>query len=238
MQRSPGGASAERLGLADAMRERTRALHVKAEQSGIIREILQGRASRGGYVLYLRNLLPVYEQLETSIEKQCHLPALAGMAQREIYRSPALRSDLEALGGAEWKTSVPVLSAASRYAERIALAARGDGARLLAHAYTRYLGDLNGGLVLGRILAGTLALEPGARAFYAFPLVGDLKLFIKEYREVLNSAGRKIDDFDGVLGEAEAAFRDNIEVSREVRAASQRASARSGTARSHRLRSD
>ena len=216
MQRSPGGAGAEKLGLADAMRDRTRSLHLQAEQSGIIREILHGRASRGRYVLYLRNLLPAYEQLETGIEKQRHLPALAGMARREIYRSSALRSDLEALGGADWKTSVPVLSAAARYADRIALAARGNGTRLLAHAYTRYLGDLNGGAVLGRILARTLALEPGARAFYAFPLIADLNLFIKEYRQSFDSAGCKIADFDDVLGEAEAAFRDNIEVSREV----------------------
>jgi heme oxygenase len=215
MPGSPG-ARAVRPGLADAMRDRTRALHELAEQSGIVREVLWGRVSRDGYVLYIRNLLPAYEQLETSIEKLRHLPALAGIARSEIYRSPALRSDLEALGGADWRTSIPVLSAASGYADRIARAAQGDGARLLAHAYTRYLGDLNGGLVLGRILARTLALEPGARAFYAFPLIGDLNLFIKEYREALDSAGREIDDFEAVVGEAESAFRDNIEVSREV----------------------
>jgi heme oxygenase len=199
-----GYAGAARPGLADAMRDRTRALHVQAERSGIIGEILRGRASRDGYVLYLRNLLPAYEQLEASIEQQRHLPALAGIARSEIYRSPALRSDLEALGGADWRTSHPVLSAASRYA------AGGDGARLLAHAYTRYLGDLNGGAILGRILARTLALEPGARAFYAFPRIGNLDLFITQYREAIDAAGRTIDTFDAVLGEAESAFRNNI----------------------------
>jgi heme oxygenase len=35
-------------------------------------------------------------------------------------------------------------------------AAEGDGTRLIAHAYTRYLGDLSGGQILQRLLARSL----------------------------------------------------------------------------------
>jgi len=46
---------------------RTKALHVEAERTGIIRDLLRGEATREGYVLLLRNLLPAYRAMEQGL---------------------------------------------------------------------------------------------------------------------------------------------------------------------------
>ena len=52
-----------------ALYMRTKTLHVEAERTGIIRDLLRGEASREGYVLLLRNLLPAYQAMERGLER-------------------------------------------------------------------------------------------------------------------------------------------------------------------------
>ena len=80
----------------------------------------------------------------------------------------AIEADLVALCGAHWSQGIPLLAAGELYARRIAKAAEGDGTRLIAHAYTRYLGDLSGGQILQRLLARSLDLQPSELSFYDF----------------------------------------------------------------------
>ena len=65
-----------------ALRERTRELHIQAERSGFIADMLHGRASRHGYVLMLQNLLPVYRTLETQLAKHAEGLRAAGVRRR------------------------------------------------------------------------------------------------------------------------------------------------------------
>ncbi len=202
-------------GFADLLRERTRALHTRAERSGVVADLLQGRASRFGYTLLLRNLLPAYERLEDGIELHRATPGLAPLAERAVYRATAIESDLLALCGPEWPRSLPLLGSGERYADRVTQAAADDGARLLAHAYARFLGDLNGGQILSRLLRRSLALDPSALAFYAYPGIADLAAFRNGYREALDRAAAFVDT-GPVVEEALAAFEHNIEVAQEV----------------------
>lgn len=79
---------------------------------------------------------------------------------------------------------------------------------LLAHAYTRYLGDLSGGKILARVAKRALMLDSAGSgkdgkvteglAFYDFPLLrGSIKAFKDTYRSKLN----KLDVTDGVVQE-------------------------------------
>lgn len=56
---------------------RTKTLHVEAERTGIIRDLLRGEASREGYVLLLRNLLPAYQAMEQGLHRHRSSPPLA-----------------------------------------------------------------------------------------------------------------------------------------------------------------
>jgi heme oxygenase len=214
-----GARDPARHGLADAFRDRTRLLHGRAERSGVIRDIMRGQATRDGYALLLRNLLPAYEQMERGLDRHRHAPAVREVARRELYRGRAIADDLAALCGREWRRSLPLLAAGKRYANRTAEAAQGDGSRLIAHAYARYLGDLSGGRILRRLLARSLALEPSALSFYDFPGIADTEAFKADYRAALDRAAAAMIDVADVVEEAAVAFRLNIAVSEAVHAA-------------------
>jgi heme oxygenase len=206
-------------GLAGALRERTRALHARAERSGIVRELLRGRASRDAYALLLRNLLPAYTALEHGLDRHRDSPGVRQVALPALYRAGALASDLAALSGRKWDRSLALLPAGERYEHAVTQAAEGNGARLIAHAYARYLGDLSGGQVMKRLLAQSLALAPQSLAFYDFPEIADASAFKTEYRDALDRAAGELSDVNAVLDEAGAAFGLNIDVSEAVLAA-------------------
>jgi heme oxygenase len=121
---------------------RTKALHVEAERTGIIRELLRGSATRDGYILLLRNLLPAYRAMEQGLARHLKTPGIGALARYRLDRAPAIESDLVVLCGHAWHHDVPLLPAGGNYARRIAEAVKGNGSRLIAHAYTRYLGYL------------------------------------------------------------------------------------------------
>jgi heme oxygenase (biliverdin-producing, ferredoxin) len=205
------------MGLADRLQERTAALHREAERSGFFRAMLQGRASREGYALFLFNLLPAYRELERRLEGGRGGDAAASaLALTALYRSAAIEADLRALCGGEEGQRPPLLSEGAAYRDRVAAAA--GGGRLLAHAYVRYLGDLNGGRILRRVLARAPGLEPEALGFYDFPGVADADRFAASCRAAVDRV--ELGDAEpAALDEACAAFELNIRLSQAVAAA-------------------
>lgn len=199
------------------LREGTRELHMRAERTGIVAELLHGRGGRRAYALLLRNLLPAYEALERSLGRYCSSPIFSEFAWTDLFRAPALERDLEAIAGVRWREVLALLPEGKQYADRVAAAAAGNGERLLAHAYVRYLGDLSGGQVLARLLARSLALRPQELSFYSFPAVADAALFKTDFRRCLGAAGLLVDR-TAVIEEAVAVFQLNIELSEAVKA--------------------
>jgi heme oxygenase len=212
---APGGED-EVDGMADAMRQRTRALHVEAERTGIIADLLHGTAGRSAYALLLRNLLPVYSELERGLERHRGTGTLGALARPEVYRAQALRSDLAAFYAPDWETAVPLLASAEAYAAGVRRAADGPGGLLAAHAYVRYLGDLNGGQTLKRSLAKALRIENGMLNFHEFPAIADLRAFRQDYRKALDRAVDGVTPRQDVVEEAAVAFQFNIELSRDL----------------------
>ena len=200
---------------------RTKTLHLEAERSGILRELLHGSTNRDGYILLLRNLLPAYQSMEQGLARHRKTPGIGALAHYRLDRAPAIESDLAALCGDAWQHDIPLLPAGETYARRITEAAQGSGARLIAHAYTRYLGDLSGGLILQRLLVRSLELRPDELSFYDFPRYPDLAALKAGYREVLDRAGTLVAEPEAVVEEGALAFRLNIELSCAVQAALQ-----------------
>ena len=200
---------------------RTKTLHLEAERSGIIRDLLRGSAHRDGYILLLRNLLPAYQAMEQGLARHRKTPGIGALANFRFDRAPAIESDLAALCGEAWQHDIPLLPAGDRYARRITEAAQGNGARLIAHAYTRYLGDLSGGQILQRLLERSLALRPAELSFYDFPRYPDLAALKAAYRDALDRAGALAGEQDAVVEEGALAFTLNIDLSCAVQAALQ-----------------
>jgi heme oxygenase len=214
MPNAPEGIAADPLA---AVRAATRELHAEAERAGFVRELLAGRATRSGYALWLRNLWPAYDALERALATAPGGSPLAALADRRVMRAAQLEQDLEALAGAHWRGTLAAVPAADAYARRIRDAARTSVPRLAAHAYVRYLGDLNGGRVLRRIVSGTLGLDHTALRFYAFD--ADAATLEASYRAALRRTIASALDSGAAAEEATIAFRLNIEVAEAVLAA-------------------
>jgi heme oxygenase len=215
----PPGAHDGPPSLAAALRDHVQALHVQAERSGIINDVLRGHATIGGYMLLLRNLLPCYEAMERALEQHRRSPILQLFARPELYRAEAIKSDL-ARFNASWRQDLPLLPQAAAYQGDIEACTRGAGTALIGHAYARYLGDLSGGMVLRRLLAPMLPpdRQPAGLDFHEFPGVSDVSACKLEFRSAIDRAGALISDWPCVLAAAAAAFRRNMDLSCAVKA--------------------
>jgi heme oxygenase (biliverdin-producing, ferredoxin) len=205
--------------LTEMMRNATLRLHARAERSGIVNDILRGKASRYSYALLLRNLLPAYQTLEAGLEAHRRSSPVQAAACRELYRAAALSADLVQLSGSKWPSMLPLLAAGEKYAQHVAHASRDDGARLIAHAYTRYLGDLSGGRVLKQLLSRTLGLRSNELLFYDFPKINDADQFKMHYRRAIDYGASSMSDPSAVVAETIVAFELNIALSEAVQAA-------------------
>lgn len=179
-------------------------------------DILRQRGSLARYVVFLRNLYPAYETLEDALRETA---TVEGIACRQVFRAPALRADLTALHGADWERDVPLLPAGVDYAARIASCRELEGGIGLAgHAYTRYLGDLNGGQILARLLSKSLGVPERALNFYAFPGALEPRALAVSYRAELDALGARLADVSAIAEEAKASFRHSIALSLAVAA--------------------
>lgn len=151
------------------LREATWALHTEVERSALMRQLLRGALPRPAYCALLRNLHAIYAALEAGFARHAAHPQLAALPVAALARTAALAQDLAALHGPGWAHALPVAPAACAYAQHLQRLADTAPARLAAHAYVRYLGDLNGGQALASVVGRALALAPGEGvAFYDF----------------------------------------------------------------------
>ena len=198
--------------LSARLKAHTRTHHQRAERTGVVRAIIAGTVTRSVYRRYLRNLLPIYDALEGRLEEASASVELDPLAAPAILRAPALRSDLEALAGPGWSTALTEVAACQRYVADIETATL---AGLIGHAYVRYLGDLNGGAVMRRLLKRTLHLPDRHLAFFTFPGIEDKTVFTGRVRTRIDAILPE-SDYGQALTAAVGAFELNIALADQV----------------------
>lgn len=189
--------------LASILKQETQAAHRRAETSGVIRRLVRQQASRAIYIAYLRNLHPVYQMLEQRLAELGREPPFDVIAHPALYRRTALERDLSALAGNGWRDSIAMLPATRAYITRLATA---DEAQLAAHSYVRYLGDINGGTIIKRLLRKSLALDETELAFYEFDDISDPAAFCDDFKAALDTLS-KYHDTRRIVDEALVGFR-------------------------------
>jgi heme oxygenase len=202
--------SAVDLPLSAAMRVGSMAEHEAAEHSSFMSELLGGRINETGYADYLLRLRVVYDAMETTVRDHLDDPAVAAVHDTALERLAAIDSDLDhwAPHWAPERDREADSPAAAAYRERLA-AAGAWGGLLVAHHYTRYLGDLSGGQAIGRILDRTFELAGAGTAFYAFPEIPKPKPYKDAYRARLDALALSPQDVARVVEEVKVAFRLN-----------------------------
>jgi len=193
--------------LSTLLREGTAAAHHDAEHSPFLLALAQGRTTRAGVVGLLQRLLPVYEELEALVASWTGDPDVGPLLVPGLERAPSLRADLAELGALP-STSSP---AAWAYAERIR-ATGGSAPAYLAHHYTRYLGDLSGGQVVGQAVRRSLGLD---LSFFRFPELRG-PVVKRDYRAQLDTIAWSAEQQEEAVAESALAFRLNQDLAAEL----------------------
>ncbi|MFG6432050.1 heme oxygenase (biliverdin-producing) [Roseateles sp. LYH14W] len=197
--------TATRTSLSSRLKQETRPLHTRVEQSGVMAALLRGRLSLPGYCALLRNLHAIYEALEAGLGRH---PVDARLWRPELSRVQPLEQDLDRLHATPWRTHGPLMPATVAYVERLTLLGRTEPVLLLAHAYLRYLGDLHGGQVLARLVSRQFALDGQAgTAFYAFGDPAQVEALKADFRAGLDALPLTTEQADAFVAEACQAFR-------------------------------
>lgn len=193
--------------LAARLRTATHELHRAVERAGLMPALLRGQLPLAGYLALLRNLQAIYASLETGLARHAAHPQLAPLALSGLARAPSLAADLESLHGPGWASELPLCAAAKAYVERLHQLADRQPALLAAHAYVRYLGDLNGGQVLARRVGLALKLAPGpGLAFYDFGPAEQAAARARALRDGLDTIAPDEPAAQALVDEACAAF--------------------------------
>jgi heme oxygenase len=201
--------------LSTAMREGSRTEHEAAEGSTFMAELLDGRLTAEAYADLLLRLRRVYAALEEVVTEHRDDPVVAAVHDPALERLAAIDADL-----AHWAPGVDPDSvdspAATAYVDRIRAGAAWGGL-LVAHHYTRYLGDLSGGQVIGRVLQRTFDLPEGTGVrFYDFPQIAKPKPYKDGYRARLDALDLTPSEVERVVDEVRAVFSLNQAVFEEL----------------------
>lgn len=189
------------------LRRATQAEHSRAESAEFISTLMEGARSARDYTLLLSQYRFIYAALEEESRLLRGLPDLAGLLDPALERLPAIEADLAGLLPAVGLAAAPgELPATRAYAARIRAAAAEHPARLVAHHYLRYLGDLSGGLAIGKLVSRHYGIVPEHLSMWTFHGIDKPKVYKDGYRAKLDAYA--VDDAraDALVDEAASGF--------------------------------
>lgn len=206
--------------LANRLREGTKQSHTAAENTAYMKCFLKGIVEREPFRKLLFNLYLVYSVLEEELQRHQTHPVVEPIYFAELNRAANLERDLAFYYGDNWREQIAPLPAGQVYVDRIHEIANTDPALLIAHAYTRYMGDLSGGQALKNIVRSALKLPPdqgtGLHEFEQIPTVEAKRAFKEKYRQALNSLPVDEATIQRIVDEANYAFQLNRDVVHEL----------------------
>ncbi|WP_434812284.1 heme oxygenase (biliverdin-producing) [Microbacterium sp. bgisy189] len=203
---------ADPIPFSTALRERSSGAHSGSEHAGFMADLMQGRGTRDDYVALVAQHWFIYEALEVAAERMKDDPIAALFISEKLTRLPALEADLAFLIGDDWRERIEPLPTTERYVARIREVGASWAGGFVAHHYTRYLGDLSGGLFIGRLMARQFGFETNGIGFYIFNEIADPKAFKEVYREQLDAAPWDAAERERVIDEVLVAYRFNTDL--------------------------
>lgn len=203
--------------LAQQLREGTTKSHSMAENVSFVKSFLGGLVDKDSYRKLVANLYFIYDVMEEQIEQHKNHPAVNAIYFPELYRKESLEKDLKYYYGNNWLQNINPSPATQSYINRIKQISYTSPELLIAHSYTRYIGDLSGGQILKKIAKNAMQLSDDAGTyFYDFDLIEDEKKFKDVYRNSLNNIPLTKKQIDQIILEANTAFNLNMKIFQEL----------------------
>ncbi|MGO1316800.1 MAG: heme oxygenase (biliverdin-producing) [Cellulomonadaceae bacterium] len=198
--------------LSALIRERSKDAHSSSEGAGFVSSLLRGERSRDDYIALVAQHYFIYAALEAGAERMRNDPIAARFITDRLTRLPALETDLEFLLGTEWRDRIDPLDATARYVKRIERVAETWAGGFVAHHYTRYLGDLSGGLHIGKVIKRQFGFDTNGIDFYMFGDITNPAEFKNRYRNQLDDTPWDEEERERVIAEVLRAYQFNSEV--------------------------
>ncbi len=189
----------------EKLKVETAQAHRSAESRPFIRDLMAGHMNRRAYARYIWSLLPVYDTLERCMQESTD-STIAIFDHRGLDRSTRMQADLQRFGLLH---STGTLESTKEYASAIQSAATSPQ-RLLAHHYTRYLGDMAGGQAISRLMQRHYDIDASYLSFYDFSELGDLHHYRKQYKLLLDLLPWSPTEQAEFIGESESAYWLNV----------------------------
>ncbi len=207
--------------LAERLKTETRALHRAAERSAFMAALLRGDMQREGYGLLLSNLHALYSALELALGRHASHVMIAPVFLPALWRTQALELDLQALHGSAWRGRLALMPATQAQVVRLQALDADAPERLLSHAYVRFLGDLSGGQILRRIVAGSAGLgAQDALNFYDFGDAAAARALTLAFRTGIDRLPSNPAQEEAIVDEAKRAFEWHLQLFDELASAS------------------
>ena len=205
------------VALASQLREGTKKAHTMAENTGFVSCFLKGVVDKASYRTLVADLWYVYSAMEEEIGKLTDHPVVGPIAFPELNRREALEKDLSYYIGGDWRTQITATPGAQAYVARLHQVARDAPELLVGHHYTRYIGDLSGGIILKNIAQKAMNLgEHDGLRFYEFDTIDNEKAFKTTYRATLDALPIDQATADRIVAEANEAFHCNMKMFQEL----------------------
>ena len=200
------------------IKEGTKKSHSAAENTKFVASFLKGVLDPEEYRKLITNFWYVYETMEERLQ-ETNDPFVNEIKKWNVllFRTAFIQRDLRYYYGPMWREKQIPTEACNRYCYRINEIAEKDPYLLIAHHYTRYIGDLSGGQILKNIAEKALKPPKGAGLnFYEFPYIEDAKAFKTEYRAALDELPLDESQKNAMITEANYAFRLNMYLFDEI----------------------
>jgi heme oxygenase len=203
--------------LASKLRVGTKKAHTMAENVGFVKCFLKGVVEKSSYRKLVGNFYFIYSAMEEEMEKHRDHPIIGKINFPQLNRKQTLEEDLSYYYGFNWREQIQLSPAGEAYVQRIREISATEPELLIAHSYTRYLGDLSGGQILKNIAITAMNLGEGqGTAFYEFAEITDEKEFKAKYRQTLDELPIDEATGDRIVNEANAAFGMNMKMFQEL----------------------
>lgn len=202
--------------LSQTIREGSWADHEDSEGADFMSSIMRGTASLEDYAELVAQHFYMYEALESVADDYADDPLFKPFYEPALARMAALEIDLEKLFGENWREKITPVAATTAYAARIReVGEQSFVPGVIAHHYTRYLGDLSGGQMISKRVAKQHNFDDGKGVeFYNFATLGSIPKFKARYRDALDALGTQLtnEQHTLMLEEVRTAYRFNTEV--------------------------
>ena len=198
------------------IKEGTKKSHSAAENTKFVAGFLRGVLDKEQYRQLLTNFYYVYDTMEQRIRESTD-NLVSMISYPELERVNSLERDLRYYYGPMWRDKQIPSEACNTYCYRINEIAEKDPYLLIAHHYTRYIGDLSGGQILKGIASKALDNPVGEGLhFYDFPEIEDAKAWKDGYRLCLDNMDLNEQQKNAIITEANYAFRLNMYIFDEI----------------------